>query len=138
MLLVAVVITAVGIAGKGRVRLFTSEVRGNRLLVGVAMIPRGEVGLIFAQVGLASGAIGPGEFGAIMAMVVVTTLVDARTWLACWPGPRYRGRRTRAATASTTWCPGREAYLFNNNNHRHDGAELARSDGPAGEPTARR
>ena len=39
------------------------------------MVPRGEVGLIFAQMGLASGAISPGEFGALMLMVLATTLV---------------------------------------------------------------
>ena len=49
--------------------------RGNKLLVGVAMVPRGEVGLIFAQMGLASGAITPGLFAALMIMVMVTTFV---------------------------------------------------------------
>ena len=39
------------------------------------MVPRGEVGLIFAQMGLATGAIGADLFGAIMLMVLVTTLV---------------------------------------------------------------
>lgn len=49
--------------------------RGDRLLTGVAMMPRGEVGLIFAQMGLATGAIGADLFGAIMLMVLVTTLI---------------------------------------------------------------
>ena len=49
--------------------------KGRKLLVGVAMVPRGEVGLIFAQMGLAAGAIDAGMFGAIMLMVLVTTLV---------------------------------------------------------------
>lgn len=49
--------------------------RGRKLLVGVAMMPRGEVGLIFAQMGLATGAIDHGLFGAIMLMVLATTLV---------------------------------------------------------------
>lgn len=49
--------------------------KGHKLLVGVAMVPRGEVGLIFAQMGLAAGAINAGEFGALMLMVLVTTLV---------------------------------------------------------------
>jgi Kef-type K+ transport system membrane component KefB len=49
--------------------------KGNKLLVGIAMVPRGEVGLIFAQMGLATGAIDDGLFGAIMLMVLVTTLV---------------------------------------------------------------
>ena len=49
--------------------------RGNKLLIGVAMVPRGEVGLIFAQLGLAAGAIDGGMFGAILLMVLVTTLI---------------------------------------------------------------
>lgn len=49
--------------------------RGRKLLVGAAMVPRGEVGLIFAQMGLSTGAIDAGVFGAIMLMVLVTTLV---------------------------------------------------------------
>ena len=49
--------------------------QGDKLLVGVAMVPRGEVGLIFAQMGLASGAIGADIFGALMLMVLVTTFV---------------------------------------------------------------
>ncbi|HKS07302.1 MAG TPA: cation:proton antiporter, partial [Gemmatimonadaceae bacterium] len=48
--------------------------RGNKLLVGVAMVPRGEVGLIFAQMGLASGALTPALYGAVMMMVLATTL----------------------------------------------------------------
>ena len=39
------------------------------------MVPRGEVGLIFAQMGLSTGAIDAGLFGAIMLMVLATTLV---------------------------------------------------------------
>jgi Kef-type K+ transport system membrane component KefB len=49
--------------------------RGRKLLVGAAMVPRGEVGLIFAQLGLSTGAIDAGLFGAIMLMVLMTTLV---------------------------------------------------------------
>jgi len=49
--------------------------KGNKLLVGIAMVPRGEVGLIFAQMGLVSGALTGELFGALMLMVVVTTFV---------------------------------------------------------------
>lgn len=47
----------------------------NRLGIGVGMIPRGEVGLIFAQIGLASGVISPPLYAAVVGMVVVTTFV---------------------------------------------------------------
>lgn len=47
----------------------------NRLAVGIGMIPRGEVGLIFASTGLAGGFISPKEYSAIMAVIVVTTFI---------------------------------------------------------------
>lgn len=66
---------AVAIAGKLLAGFAPWRFRGNKLLVGAAMVPRGEVGLIFAQMGLATGAITPELFGAIMLMVIVTTFV---------------------------------------------------------------
>ena len=39
------------------------------------MVPRGEVGLIFAQMGLATGVFDAGLFGAVTLMVIVTTLL---------------------------------------------------------------
>ena len=69
------VLIVCGILGKVAAGFTPLWFGGRKLLVGVAMIPRGEVGLIFAQLGLASGAIDKAQFGAVMAMVLVTTLV---------------------------------------------------------------
>ena len=57
---------------------------GDKLFVGIGMIPRGEVGLIFARMGLAAAAVGAGEYGALMLMVLVTTFVTppALAWRA--------------------------------------------------------
>jgi Kef-type K+ transport system membrane component KefB len=74
-LLVGGALIVCGIAGKVLAGFVPWWFAGGKLLVGVAMVPRGEVGLIFAQMGLASGAIDGGLFGAIMLMVLVTTLV---------------------------------------------------------------
>ena len=63
-----------GIAGKILAGFVPYWFRGSKLLVGVAMVPRGEVGLIFAQMGLNTGAIDRGLFGALMLMVLATTL----------------------------------------------------------------
>jgi len=54
--------------------------QGNRLAVGIGMVPRGEVGLIFAGVGVGLSLNGqpilsPGAFSAIVLMVLVTTVV---------------------------------------------------------------
>ncbi|MEM6519790.1 MAG: cation:proton antiporter [Cyanobacteria bacterium P01_C01_bin.70] len=47
----------------------------NRLAVGFGMIPRGEVGLVFAGIGAASGTLDRPLQAAIIAMVILTTLV---------------------------------------------------------------
>ena len=47
----------------------------NRWAVGIGMIPRGEVGLIFAGIGKAIGVIDDGLFSAIVIMVMITTLL---------------------------------------------------------------
>jgi Kef-type K+ transport system membrane component KefB len=47
----------------------------NRLAIGVGMIPRGEVGLVFAAVGSDSGALSPALDVAIILMVIITTFV---------------------------------------------------------------
>ena len=46
-----------------------------RLVIGAGMIPRGEVGLIFANVGLGLGVVTPTLFSAVVVMVVMTTLI---------------------------------------------------------------
>jgi Kef-type K+ transport system membrane component KefB len=49
--------------------------RRSALIVGTGMVPRGEVGLIVASVGLSGGLIDPDLFGVIVAMSIITTLV---------------------------------------------------------------
>jgi len=49
--------------------------RFNRWAVGIGMAPRGEVGLIFAQIGLTAGILSGRLFSAILLMVIGTTLV---------------------------------------------------------------
>ena len=64
---------AVGIIGKMVAGYAPWWFDGNKALIGAAMIPRGEVGLIFAQMGLATGAIDVALFSALTLMVMVTT-----------------------------------------------------------------
>ncbi|MGI0485952.1 cation:proton antiporter [Pantanalinema rosaneae CENA516] len=47
----------------------------NRLAIGVGMVPRGEVGLVFAAVGSASGALSKPLEAAIIVMVILTTFL---------------------------------------------------------------
>ena len=43
--------------------------------VGMGMVPRGEVGIIVAQIGLSLAVIGPELYGVVLFMAVVTTLI---------------------------------------------------------------
>lgn len=47
----------------------------NRLAIGIGMIPRGEVGLVFASIGAASGALDKSLQAAIIIMVILTTFL---------------------------------------------------------------
>lgn len=76
ILLLAGALTVVAVLGKlvSGVGARGHEVR--RWVVGLGMLPRGEVGLIFAGVGLSSRIIGEPEYAAIVAVVVVTTFLS--------------------------------------------------------------
>ncbi|KTD02577.1 cation:proton antiporter [Fluoribacter gormanii] len=47
----------------------------DRLLIGIGMLPRGEVGLVFASIGRTLGVISDDLFSAIVLMVMVTTFI---------------------------------------------------------------
>lgn len=76
----ACALTLAAIAGKQACSLGVLQRGIDRLTVGLGMIPRGEVGLIFANIGLALSVGGQrilteATYSAIVAMVVVTTMV---------------------------------------------------------------
>jgi len=74
-LAVAALLITMGVIGKFVAAYAPWWFRGNKPLIGVAMIPRGEVGLIFAQMGLATGSITQSQFSALTLMVLVTTFL---------------------------------------------------------------
>lgn len=49
--------------------------KDDRLLIGIGMLPRGEVGLVFAAIGRTLGVISDDLFSAIVLMVIVTTFI---------------------------------------------------------------
>lgn len=65
----------VGIIGKFVAGYAPFWFKGRKSLIGIAMIPRGEVGLIFAQMGLTTGALTAHLYSAVAMMVVVTTFI---------------------------------------------------------------
>jgi Kef-type K+ transport system membrane component KefB len=72
---VAAGLTIAAIIGKQICGLGVLEKGLDRLTVGVGMIPRGEVGLIFASIGKGLQVIDDATFSAVVIMVIVTTLV---------------------------------------------------------------
>ncbi|MFO1352667.1 MAG: cation:proton antiporter [Gammaproteobacteria bacterium] len=74
VVIVALVVTVVAIAGKLASGL-AAGASANKWLVGWAMVPRGEVGLIFAVVGKGLGVIDDVLFSVFVIMVMLTTLV---------------------------------------------------------------
>jgi Kef-type K+ transport system membrane component KefB len=74
-LLMAGVIILLAILGKIAAGWAAPWSRFRRIVVGVGMVPRGEVGLIFAEIGRRAGVLGDEVFGAVLLMVMVTTFV---------------------------------------------------------------
>jgi Kef-type K+ transport system membrane component KefB len=68
-------LTLAAVAGKQVCGFGLVEKGLNRLAIGIGMIPRGEVGLIFANIGKSLGVIDAATFSAIVIMVMVTTLI---------------------------------------------------------------
>ncbi|HEY1266090.1 MAG TPA: cation:proton antiporter [Candidatus Binatia bacterium] len=81
VLALSLALTAAAIAGKQACGLAVVERGLNRVAIGVGMIPRGEVGLIFAGIGLTlhvggERIVDDAAFAAVVVMVMLTTLVS--------------------------------------------------------------
>lgn len=72
---IGALLTLVGIAGKVVAGFVVFGLPVRRLVIGVGMVPRGEVGLIFAQLGLSTGLLSAGLYSSLALMVIVTTFV---------------------------------------------------------------
>ena len=73
-LIIALVLTCIAIIGKLASGFFAG--RGvNHWLIGWGMVPRGEVGLIFASVGRALGVVDTMEYSVIVVVIMLTTFV---------------------------------------------------------------
>jgi len=90
----AAALTVAAVVGKQLSALGVIGAGYDRLSVGIGMIPRGEVGLIFANIGLTLVVAGErvvteGVYSAVVAMVITTTLITP-------PALRWSfGRRSR-------------------------------------------
>lgn len=88
-----VAVLAIGLAAVGVVTKLVGGYLGARslgspeaLVVGAGMIPRGEVGIVVANLGLAGGLLVPDLFSAVLVAVVLTTVIAP--FLLRWAVPR--------------------------------------------------
>jgi Kef-type K+ transport system membrane component KefB len=75
ILAVSATLTVLAILGKLAAGWAAPWVKFRRLVVGVGMVPRGEVGLIFADIGRRAGIMNEAVFGAVLLMVMATNFV---------------------------------------------------------------
>ena len=89
VILIAAIVSKFVACGLGAIRLGRREA----VRVGVGMVPRGEVGMVVAQIGLSMGVIAQGVYGTIVFMSVATTLVAPPMLKWAYRGAGHRGQR---------------------------------------------
>lgn len=72
---IAAVLVVVAVVGKLVSSLGLLGAPGDKLLIGLGMLPRGEVGLIFATIGLSQGVLDDDLYASLLLVVLVTTLM---------------------------------------------------------------
>jgi Kef-type K+ transport system membrane component KefB len=102
-LALALALTAAAIIGKQLCYFGVTKSGLDRLSVGIGMIPRGEVGLIFASMGTSlrlgdQPLIEPAQYSALVIMVICTTLVTPPALT--WSLSRRKAKLMAAATSS--------------------------------------
>jgi len=75
VIILALVLFVVAVIGKVISGIGAYKLNVNKLVIGIGMIPRGEVGLIFASMGLVSGVLTKSEYSALTIMVMLTTFI---------------------------------------------------------------
>jgi Kef-type K+ transport system membrane component KefB len=102
VLMVGGALIAVAIIGKVLAGFAPVWFRGRKLVIGVGMVPRGEVGLIFAQMGLTAGVLTTGMFSALTLMVMVTTFMAPPLLKVLFPPTGRAPREPAGAVAELT------------------------------------
>jgi Kef-type K+ transport system membrane component KefB len=101
ILALALVLAVLGVLTKaaGGVLGARSVGRWGSIAVGVGMVPRGEVGIVVANLGLVAGILEPGTFSAVLVAVVLTTVVAP--YLLAYSVPRADAETKRRDDAET-------------------------------------
>jgi Kef-type K+ transport system membrane component KefB len=95
MLLIITVLTLVAVVSKGAAGFMVRGKGYDRLGIGFGMIPRGEVGLVFAAFAFTHGVFSGETYSAVIMVVLLTTLVGPillKPRLAYFPAGRQRRR----------------------------------------------
>lgn len=109
VMLIAALVTLVAVVGKligcglGGVGLGPRAMS----IIGVGMVPRGEVGLIVASLGATRGVVGPDVFSVIVVMAVLTTLITPPVLTLLYAGYGRRGVLGEAGAAPEPESAGR-------------------------------
>jgi Kef-type K+ transport system membrane component KefB len=90
---IAMLLTAVAVASKLAAGLAVYQKAVRRWVVGVGMVPRGEVGLIFAGAGLSAGVIAQDLYSALVVVVILTTFAAPPGLKALYRDKKARRRR---------------------------------------------
>jgi Kef-type K+ transport system membrane component KefB len=93
--LLALGLTAAGVVTKAAGGLVGARELGrwSSATVGFGMVPRGEVGIVVANLGLAAGLLSAGLFSAVLVAVVLTTVVAP--YLLTWSIPKAAAESAR-------------------------------------------
>jgi Kef-type K+ transport system membrane component KefB len=95
--LLAVALTVAGVATKALGGYLGARGTGRwgAIAVGVGLVPRGEVGIVVANLGIAAGLLSAEVFGAVLLAVIGTTVVAP--YLLAWAVPRAIAEDDRAS-----------------------------------------
>ncbi len=99
----AAILLVVAIVGKLVSSIGMIGSPGDKLLIGLGMLPRGEVGLIFATIGLQNGVLGEDLYAALLLVVLVSTLITPPLLKLRYN--QLRGRSSRPGVAAGTPPP---------------------------------
>jgi len=75
VLIVAAILSVIAVIGKMVAAIGARGTNANKLLIGLGMVPRGEVGLIFASIGVTVGVFDAELYAVVLLVVLLTTVI---------------------------------------------------------------
>ena len=75
VLAIAALLSIIAIAGKMLAAVGAFGTNTDKLVIGIGMVPRGEVGLIFASIGVSVGVFADDLYAVVLLVVLVTTVI---------------------------------------------------------------